>query len=170
MQLETMNSLLHFKLSSLYECENAQISKLPGLAAGATNPELRAALTEHLAVTQQQRARLDECFEALGNRPEEGRNSAIEGLLADTALILAVKRPVDPDVVDAALIAAVQAIKHYEIACYGASRAWAEQLGLAQCANLLQQSLLEDSEEDLKLNAIALIHINVKAESIPEPE
>jgi ferritin-like metal-binding protein YciE len=74
------------------------------------------------------------------------------------------KEDVEPDVLDAGLIAAAQKVEHYEIAGYGTARAWANRLGFNQAARLLQETLEEESTANEKLTRIAESHVNVEAQ------
>ena len=69
----------------------------------------------------------------------------------------------DPQVLDAALLAAAQAVEHYEITRYGTLIAWAKQLGRNDCASVLQQNLDEEKATDAKLTAMAESKVNRKA-------
>jgi len=69
----------------------------------------------------------------------------------------------DKMVLDAALIAAAQTVEHYEVARYGTLVAWAKLLGRPDCANLLQQTLNEEKNTDMKLSQLAIGEVNKKA-------
>ncbi len=86
----------------------------------------------------------------------------MEGLIEEGAELL--KEDVDPDVLDAGLIAAAQKVEHYEIASYGTARAWAEKLGYNDAARLLQQTLDEESTANEKLTQLAESYINMEAQ------
>jgi ferritin-like metal-binding protein YciE len=69
----------------------------------------------------------------------------------------------DENVLDAALIAAAQAVEHYEMTRYGSLIAWAKQLGRNDCASILQQTLDEEKAADTKLTNIAEQRVNRRA-------
>jgi ferritin-like metal-binding protein YciE len=87
----------------------------------------------------------------------------MEGLIEEGSELL--KEDAEPDVMDAALIAAAQKVEHYEIATYGTLITWAKQLGLDEAAEILGQTLDEEKETDVKLTELAEAGINAAAEN-----
>jgi ferritin-like metal-binding protein YciE len=67
---------------------------------------------------------------------------------------------------DAGLIAAAQAVEHYEISRYGTLRTWAEELGLNDAVSLLQETLDEEKATDEVLTKIAESVVNQEAEAV----
>jgi ferritin-like metal-binding protein YciE len=151
--MKTMNDMvLHF-LQDVYYAERLIVRSLAKTAKAAQNPQLQQAFLEHREQTQNQIARLEQVFQQLGKRARGKTCAAMDGLIDETqeAIDEGEKGPV----LDAALIACAQAIEHYEIARYGALAAWARQLDMDEAADLLQQTLDEEKQTDLKLNEIA---------------
>ncbi|MNN72443.1 hypothetical protein D3C81_1884780 [compost metagenome] len=64
---------------------------------------------------------------------------------------------------DAGLLAAAQAVEHYEITRYGTLKRWADVLGLTEAAALLDETLQEESQTDVDLTAIADAAVNAEA-------
>ncbi|MCW5977675.1 MAG: ferritin-like domain-containing protein [Bryobacteraceae bacterium] len=153
MELTSMQTLLVHELRDLYDAENQLVMALPKMAEAATNLDLKEAFRTHLQETTNQIARLNRVFQALGIPPNGTRCEAMEGLIAEGEKIVRV--PGDPDVKDAALIAAAQRVEHYEISAYGSARAHAKLLEFDDAADLLKDSLTEESKADEKLNKIA---------------
>ena len=118
------------------------------MAKGATHPELKAAFTEHLEVTQGHVARLAKIFESLDASPKGKKCAAMQGLIAEGKELLDQKKEAEPSVLDAALIGAAQRVEHYEMAGYGCVRTFAKLLGLPEAARLLQETLDEEGEAD----------------------
>jgi ferritin-like metal-binding protein YciE len=148
-------------LKDIYWAENALVSSLPKMAANATSANLSGTITEHLAVTENQVARLDTIFELLGEKAEGKKCEAMAGLLKEGDSILEETMP--GAVRDAGIIAAAQKIEHYEIASYGTLCAFAKTLGENDVAKLLNQTLAEEKEADCLLNDVALNAINIIA-------
>jgi ferritin-like metal-binding protein YciE len=114
---------------------------------------LRSAIEEHLKETREQVTRLDRIFEIVGRKPARDECQAMQGLLEEADEVISASG--DRQVKDAVLIGALQRVEHYEIAGYGTARAFAEQLDLDDVADLLQESLDEESAADSKLTTLA---------------
>lgn len=162
MALDSLHDLYVEELKDLYSAENQLLKALPRMAKAASSEELRAAFTEHLAVTQKQVERLDRIFEGLGASPKGKKCKAMEGLIEEGKEVT--QEDGAPSVIDAALIAAAQRVEHYEMAGYGCVRTFANLLGYEEAAALLQETLDEEGEADKKLTELAETVINVEAE------
>ncbi|MDY3558082.1 ferritin-like domain-containing protein [Gemmata sp. JC673] len=163
MALDSLHDLYVEELKDLYNAENQLLKALPRMAKAASSDELKAAFTEHLAVTQKQVERLEQIFEGLGVSPKGKKCKAMEGLIEEGKEIM--QEDGDPSVIDAALIAAAQRVEHYEMAGYGCVRTFANLLGYGDAEALLQETLDEEGEADKKLTELAETVINVEAES-----
>jgi ferritin-like metal-binding protein YciE len=168
MAAETLEDLLIETLRDTYNAEKQLVKALPRMAKAANSEELRAAFEEHLEVTKEQVTRLEQVFKELGV-PVRGKHCvAMEGLIEEGKELM--EEDHEPEVMDAGLIASAQKVEHYEIAAYGTVRTWAEMLGHSRAANLLQQSLEEESETDEKLSQLAMTTVNVEAQEGSEEE
>ncbi|HYG65821.1 MAG TPA: DUF892 family protein, partial [Thermoanaerobaculia bacterium] len=116
---------------------------------------------EHVEVTRGQLERLDRIFEQLGKSSRGKKCKGMEGLLEEGKEMM--EEDMEPEVLDAALLAAAQKVEHYEIAGYGTVRTYAQLLGEDQAAKLLQQTLDEEGETDKRLTMLAEKNINVEA-------
>ena len=161
MTLNSMNDLFAVQIEDLYDAEQRLTKALPKMADAATNKQLEAAFQQHLRETEQHVSRLEKVFSIIGMSPKRETCEAMKGLIAEGDE--AVNAAGDPHVRDAALIAAAQRVEHYEIAGYGTVRTFAERLGRADAARLLQQTLDEEGAADKKLTAIAEQSVNPKA-------
>ncbi len=162
--IATFDDLFLHQLQDVYYAENQITKALPKMAAKATAPALKAGFETHLTETEGQIARLERVFEILGEKAKAVTCPAIDGIIKEaneTAGEIA-----DKAVLDAALIAAAQAVEHYEIARYGTLIAWAKQLGRDEIATILQETLDEEYATDDKLTAMATSKINAKAEAV----
>ena len=151
--LPTLNALLIDELKDLFHAENQLLKALPKMAKAATNRELKAGFTGHLAQTRRHVNRLAQSLRIMG-RPRKGKTChAMLGLVEEGAEAIETK---GPDAVrDAALIGAAQRVEHYEIAGYGTARAFAKALGEGQVAGLLQATLDEEGETNKTLTKIS---------------
>ena len=131
------------------------------MAKAAADDELRRAFEDHLRETETQVERLDEVFAKLQINPRGEKCAAMEGLIEEGKKLL--EEEAEPHVLDAALICAAQRVEHYEIAAYGCVRALAEQLGMADLAEELQDTLDEEKKTNEKLSQLALSHVNAEA-------
>ena len=151
--LNNLEDLLIDQLNDLYNAETQLTKALQKMAQAATNAELRRAFENHLAETEQHVTRIERVFELLGTQPSGKTCYAMKGLMEEGSQAIKEKGPAA--VRDAALIAAAQRVEHYEIAGYGTVRTYAENLGHSEAANILQQTLNEESNADSLLNRIS---------------
>jgi ferritin-like metal-binding protein YciE len=162
MQIDSLQKLYVEELRDLHSAERQIIQALPKMIKAASSPDLKAALQEHLDITEQQLARLDQIFESLGKKGTGKKCKGMEGVIADGKEIL--EEDMLPEVLDAAIISAAQHVEHYEMAGYGTVRTYAELLGETKALKLLQQTLNEEGDADKKLTDLAK-RINVEAEA-----
>jgi ferritin-like metal-binding protein YciE len=159
---QTLDTLFHETLKDIYYAERKIGTALRKMARAAQNPELKAAFQTHEQETQAQYERLSEVFDALGKRPTGKTCDAIEGIIAEAQEIMEEFK--GSPALDAGLLAAAQAVEHYEIARYGTLKAWAAQLGLADAERLLDQTLQEETATDEILTGLAETVINAAAQ------
>ncbi|WP_282028530.1 ferritin-like domain-containing protein [Paracoccus marcusii] len=159
---QTLDTLFHETLKDIYYAERKIGTALRKMARAAQDPELKAAFQTHEQETQAQYDRLSEVFDALGKRPTGKTCDAIEGIIAEAQEIMEEFK--GSPALDAGLLAAAQAVEHYEIARYGTLKAWAAQLGLADAERLLDQTLQEETATDEILTGLAETVINAAAQ------
>jgi len=156
-----LNDLFIHELMDVYFAENQITKALPKMAEKATAPALKKGLEEHLKETKEHIKRLDKVFELCGTEARGEKCPAMDGILKEGEdLMMEIE---DSDTRDAAMIAAAQAVEHYEIARYGTLVAWAGLLGMKEAQNLLRDTLAEEKDTDAKLNRMAEDKINKKA-------
>lgn len=165
----TLHDMLVDEIRDLYHAEKQLVKALPKLAKAANSESLRDALESHLEETQEQVSRLEEVFEALGEKVKAKTCAGMAGIIEEANDTM--KEDADGAVMDAALIAAAQRAEHYEIGAYGTCAEWARLLGLNQVVSLLEQTLREEKAADKKLTEIAEQEINRAAigEAAEEP-
>ena len=161
MKLESLHDLYLSELKDLYSAEDQILKALPKMIEKAESPELRQALDKHLGETRGQVSRLERVFEMHGERAEKQKCKGMQGVLDEGSEM--VEKDATPAVRDAAIISACQRVEHYEMAAYGAVRAFAEQLGHEKAAALLQQTLDEETKADRTLGTIAKKRVNTEA-------
>ena len=161
--IKTMNDLFVHVMQDVYYAENQIVKSLPDMIEKATNPKLVEGLKSHLAETRNHVKRLDQAFQMLGKKAEGVDCPAMDGIIEEAEDV--VSEVEDREVLDAALVAAAQAVEHYEIARYGTLVAWAKQLGRSDCAGVLAKTLDEEKGADQKLTALAESRLNLKAAS-----
>lgn len=159
--IKTFDDLFVHTLKDIYYAENQIAKSLPDMVAKATDPTLKGAFEKHLVETKTQVGRLEDVFRLHGVDIEGVNCPAIDGILEEANDVAAEVE--DKEVLDAALIAAAQAVEHYEITRYGTLIAWAKQLGRNDCAALLEANLQEERATDKTLNELALRKINRRA-------
>lgn len=159
--IATMDDLFVHTLQDIYYAENQILKALPDMIEKAGDQNLKRGLQNHLAETKNQVLRLEKVFQLHGAKAQGVDCPAIDGIIEETNEVIG--EVGEKGVLDAALIAAAQAVEHYEIARYGTLVAWAKQLGRDDCAKLLQQNLDEEKAADANLTGLAESGINRKA-------
>lgn len=157
-----LDELFHDTLKDIYFAEKKILSTLPKMAKAAKHTELKAAFEKHQGETQGQVKRLEQVFALIEKKPQGKTCAAIMGITEEGAEIM--KDYKGSPALDAGLLAAAQAVEHYEISRYGTLRAWAEKLGMSDAAKLLGQTLAEEEATDKALTKIAKEAINQDAE------
>jgi ferritin-like metal-binding protein YciE len=158
---QDLNGLFVHMLKDIYFAESAILKALPKMAAAAKSPALKKAFEAHLKQTEGQIKRLDQVFKLCGQKPEAIPCEAIKGLLKEGDEIAEMFK--GGAALDAGLIAAAQAVEHYEMARYGSLCAWANELGIDGAAKLLEATLVEEKSTDLALTSLAQETVNMAA-------
>jgi ferritin-like metal-binding protein YciE len=159
--IKTLDDLFVHTLKDIYYAEQQIAKNLPGMIDKASHADLKAGLSSHLGETRNHVKRLERVFKMHGVEPKAVDCPAIDGILKEAGEITG--NIADSDVLDAAIVAASQAVEHYEITRYGSLIAWAEQLGRSDCAAVLEENLMEEKAADLKLTEIAESGVNDEA-------
>jgi ferritin-like metal-binding protein YciE len=158
-----LNELFHDTLKDIYFAEKRILAALPKMAKAAQSEELRAAFEKHRGETEEQIERLEQVFAIIEKKPQGKTCAAIVGITDEGAEIMQEYK--GSPALDAGLLAAAQAVEHYEISRYGTLRTWAEELGLDDAASLLQETLKEEEATDEALTEIAKTAVNQEAEA-----
>ena len=158
-----LDELFHDTLKDIYFAEKKILSTLPKMAKAARSEELKAAFEKHRGETEGQVDRLEQVFAMIEQKPQGKTCAAIVGITDEGAVIMEEYK--GSPALDAGLLAAAQAVEHYEISRYGTLKAWAEELGLDDAAELLQETLEEEEATDEALTEIAKSAINQQAEA-----
>ncbi|RXF69697.1 ferritin-like domain-containing protein [Arcticibacter tournemirensis] len=155
-------NLFKDELKDIYWAEKHLAKALPKMAKGATSEELRSSIEQHLTETENQISRLEQVFELLGVKAAGKKCEAMEGLVEEGKTML--EETEDGSMTrDAAIISSAQKIEHYEIASYGTLKTLANTLGMSEAASLLEQTLNEEKNTDVKLTQIAEGFVNESA-------
>jgi len=158
---KTLNDLFLAHLKDIYYAEKKIFRTLPKMVKAAQDAELKKAFTTHREQTQGQIERLEQVFEMIGKRPQAKPCEAINGIVAEGEETI--EEFGESPAIDTGLVAAGQAVEHYEMAAYGTARTFARQLGREAIANELQETLDEEGNADKILTEIAESVVNVKA-------
>ena len=160
-QSKTLQDLFLENLKDIYYAEKKILVALPKMAKAVNSDQLRAAFEKHVAETEGQVDRLQKVFKLLKQNPKGKTCPAILGLVEEGEEVM--EDFEDSPALDAGLLSGAQAVEHYEISRYGTLIAWAEQLGMTQAVQLLQQTLDEEKKTDAALSKLAQAAINQKA-------
>jgi len=158
-----LNDLFHDTLKDVYFAEKKILTALPKMMKAAQNEELKAAFEKHLGETEGQVERLEQVFSIIEEKPQGKTCDAIMGIVKEGEGIIEEYK--NSPALDAGLLAVAQAVEHYEISRYGTLKAWAEELGHEDAANLLDETLEEEKDTDAALSELAEAVINQEAEA-----
>ena len=163
--MNSLSNLLAHEIVDLYSAEEQIIEALPLMIEKTQNQDLKKALKEHLKITEQQKKRLEKVFKQLEKEDGSSEESlgdseclGMKGLIEEGQKIMS--EEMEPDVMDAAIIAAAQKIEHYEISSYGTACAYARELELKEIEKQLQQTLDEEYTADDLLTELAVGYVN----------
>ncbi|WP_018622231.1 ferritin-like domain-containing protein [Spirosoma luteum] len=156
-----MDEFMEHTIQDLYSAEQQALEAMPQLAQRVQSDQLRQAFQVHQRETEGQVKRLEQIAQQLGIDPDGETCMAMQGLIEEANDLL--DQLEEGPVADAAIIGAAQKMEHYEIASYGTARTLAQQTGLEQIADLLEQTLEEEKQTDEKLTTIATSSVNQKA-------
>jgi ferritin-like metal-binding protein YciE len=159
--IKTMDDLFAHQLRDIYYAEKQIVKALPDMIKKTTDPQLKQGFQTHLRETENHVKRLDQVFDLIGKKAQGVDCPAIDGIIKEANEVAG--EVDDKAVLDAALIAAAQAVEHYEMTRYGTLIAWAKQLGHNDVVSLLNQTLDEERATDKKLTAVAEGQVNRKA-------
>lgn len=160
-EIHDVKDLFMHSMQDIYYAEHQIEKALPDMVEKASDAELKKGFRTHLKQTKGQIKRLDRAFKLLKEEPKGTKCPAIDGIIDEANEIAS--EVDDKMVLNAALIAAAQAVEHYEITRYGTLVSWAKLLGHNDVAKLLAMNLKEEKATDKKLNGIATRKINKKA-------
>lgn len=158
-----LNDLFLDTLKDIYFAEKKILSALPKMAKAARSPKLKAAFEKHLTETDGQVDRLEQVFASLDETPRGKTCDAIMGIIDEGKEIMSEFKGMPA--IDAGLLAAAQAVEHYEISRYGTLKTWAAELGLKDAVKLLDATLKEEKNTDATLTQLAEAEVNKHAEA-----
>jgi ferritin-like metal-binding protein YciE len=158
-----LRELFHETLKDIYFAEKKILGALPKMAKAAQAPQLKKAFEKHEAQTEEHVSRLEQVFEEFGAAPRGKTCDAIMGIIEEGQEVM--KEFKGMPALDAGLLAAAQAVEHYEIARYGTLKTWAEELGLQQSVKLLNATLQEEKKTDETLTQLAETGVNQHAQA-----
>jgi ferritin-like metal-binding protein YciE len=162
-QEKQLNELFHETLKDIYYAEKKILTALPKMAKAAQSEELAAAFEKHAQETEAQIERLEQVFAMIDETPKGKTCEAINGLVDEGKEIMSDFK--NSPAHDAGLLAAAQAVEHYEISRYGTLRTWAQKLGLNDAVALLEETLEEEKQTDEALTELAETAVNDMAEA-----
>lgn len=160
--MKTLAEAFHHTLQDIYYAEKALTKALPKVANAGTNADFKALVKAHLDETKEQIKLLEKVFASIGEKPAGVKCDAIDGLIKETDGIMEEASGV---ALDASLIAAAQAVEHYEIARYGTLREWAKVLGHTEAHDLLGLILDMEKAANSKLTGLAVTDVNVASKA-----
>ena len=162
-----MDDLILHTLRDVYYAENKIVRSLPNMIGSPNDPQLKQGLRAHLGETEGHVKRLEDIFHMVGAKATSIDCPAIDGIIEEAEEVTG--EADDKDVVDAAIVAAAQAVEHYEITRYGSLISWANQLGRNDVAKVLEKTLAEEKAADKRLTAVAESKVNRRAAAATPP-
>jgi len=158
-----LDELFHDTLKDIYFAEKKILTVLPKMEKASHRSELKRAFAKHKTETEGHVERLEKVFAAIDKKPQGKTCDAIIGITGEGAQIM--KNYKGSPALDAGLLAAAQAVEHYEISRYGTLKTWAQELGLSDAVRLLEETLMEEKKTDVLLTEIAETAVNQDAEA-----
>ena len=158
---KTLEDLFLIGLKDIYHAEKSLVRALRKMSKAAESDQLRNAFETHRTETEGQVERLEQVFEMIGKRPQAKTCEAMQGILAEGEEVM--EDFADSEALDAGLLAAAQAVEHYEITRYGTLKSWAGQLGMNDAVRLLEETLAEEKKTDELLTRLAESALNLRA-------
>ena len=158
--MSELNDCFLAELGDIYDAEVQLLKALPKMAQAAEHKELKESLMSHLDKTEEHVRRLEEVFELLGDKPPGQKCRAMQGLIAE------IDGRIGEELGDASLICSAQKIEHFEIATYGCLRTWAKLLDQDEAANLIEETLDEETDADEHLTSVAVQIVNLDAREV----
>ena len=158
--MKSLSDIFEHTLQDIYYAENAITKALPKVAKAARSPQLKKADEEHLLETKEQIKKLEQVFKSIGKKASGEKCDAIEGLIKEADGLM---EEAEGTALDAGLLAACQAVEHYEIARYGSLREWAKDLGHDEAHKLLSEILDQEKATNNKLTNLAVTEINTSS-------
>lgn len=155
--MKTLAEIFEHTLKDVYYAENAMTKALPKVAKAATDTKLKQAAEDHLAETKDQIKKLEQVFKSIGKKASGEKCDAIEGLIKEADGLM---EEASGTALNAGLLAACQAVEHYEISRYGSLREWAKDLGHDEAHKLLSEILDQEKATNNKLTNLAVTSIN----------
>ena len=162
-QPKAPDELFHDTLKDIYYAEKKILTALPKMAKAARNPDLKAAFEKHEGETEEQVSRLEQVFEMIDKKAQGKKCPAINGIVEEGQEIA--KKYKGSPALESGLLAAAQAVEHYEISRYGTLRTWAQELGMSQAVTLLETTLKEEKNTDEALTELAETCVNQEAQA-----
>jgi ferritin-like metal-binding protein YciE len=160
---KNLRELFHETLKDIYFAEKKILAALPKMSKAAQSQELKAAFEKHETETEEHVARLEKVFEEIDETPRGKTCDAIMGIIEEGQEVM--KEFKGAPALDAGLLAAAQAVEHYEIARYGTLKTWAAELGLNQSVKLIDATLAEEKKTDETLTKLAKEGVNQHAQA-----
>ena len=160
---KNLQELFHETLKDIYFAEKKILGALPKMAKAAQSQHLKAAFEQHESQTEEHVARLEKVFEEIDETPRGKMCDAIMGIIEEGQEVM--KEFKGAPALDAGLLAAAQAVEHYEIARYGTLKTWASELGLSEAVKLLDTTLSEEKQTDETLSKLAETEVNQHAQA-----
>jgi ferritin-like metal-binding protein YciE len=161
MQINSFKDLYITELQELASLEGQLADALQRMAKAASHPSLKNALKHHRGQAQAQKQRLESILQKYGANPQAHTDQAMQALIHETEKMITMVK--GDDLRDAALVASIQKVEHYEIAAYGVAASLAGQLDLRDDQRLLHESLEEEKEADAELTKLAKSEVNQDA-------
>ncbi|MFW8595143.1 ferritin-like domain-containing protein [Cribrihabitans neustonicus] len=155
--MKTLQDVFLHTLQDIYYAEQKLVKALPEVQEAANGKKLKQAISDHLEETKEQVKTLEKVFSSIGEKASGEKCEAIEGLVKEAQEIM---QEATGDAKNAALVAACQAVEHYEIARYGTLREWARVLGHSEAHDLLTDILDQEKAANSKLTNLAVSEIN----------
>jgi ferritin-like metal-binding protein YciE len=154
MAINTLQEKFLHGLGDIYDAEHQFLEAQQEMLPQANSTTVKSLLEQHISETEGQISVLEQVFAAIGETPERETCAAAAGIVKENEKTLSEVSD-NPTLVDLAISGGSSKVEHYEIANYRMLITGAQQMGLTQVAQLLQQNLQQEEATAQKIEQSA---------------
>jgi ferritin-like metal-binding protein YciE len=152
--MQTAHELFIHGLNDMLSAERQLVEALGKQVEESSRPDLKKAFDIHRQQTEKQVERLEQCFQEIGEEPEETECKGIKGLVEEHDTFMEEEDPAE-DITDIFNVGAASKVENYEICAYNDLIRLADMMGHKKSSRLLNQNLKEEQQTAKKMESFA---------------